>query len=73
MSVCGLKEWSTGRIVFWGFFWIFSSMGGERRLVVVKLLWAVEIGGTFSALSSCSSPDPGCVSVGLGAAGIQVE
>ena len=67
-SVCSLKEWSTGRIVVWGFFWIFSSMGDGHRLVVAKLLWALEVGGTFSVLSSCSSPGPGCVSVGLGAA-----
>lgn len=43
-------------------------MGDRYRLVVVKLPWALEVGGTFSALSSCSSPSPGCVSVGLGAA-----
>lgn len=72
-SVCGVKEWSTEGIVVWGFFWIFSSMGDGRRVVVVKLLWALEVGGTFSMLSSCSSPGSGCVSGGLGAARIQVE
>lgn len=62
--------WSqnTGRIVVWGFFWMLSSMGDGHRLLVVNLLWAHEVRGTFSVLSSCSFPGPGCMSVGLGAA-----
>lgn len=56
---------SSGRIVVWGFFWMFSPMGDGCRLVVAKLLWALEVGGTFGALSHCSSLGPVC---GSGAA-----